>query len=1174
MRLLRLHLKAVGPFTDVVLDLSAGQHGLHLIHGPNEAGKTSALRALSHLFFGFPPRTPDDFNHPYDQLRVGSELRHSGGEVLEVIRRKGNKNTLRAADDTTIVPTSRLERFLGGIDQETFENLFGIDHVRLRRAGEEIKAGQGRLAEMLFAAGTGLAGLGLAKGRLQERLDELFKPKGQNPRINLALAAYREAQDEIKRSQLPSDEWQRHDRALHEAQVRADQLFEQVHAARRELSRLERVREAIPQVARRRRIREALGALGDVVRLRDRFGDDCRAAQDAWNLALRTIDQARATIDDLDTRLAALDLPRDLLDAAGEIEALQQRLGAEEKAAHDRVRLENFRGDHEYQARKMLRELGRPADLEEAEALRLRVDEPAIIRALGQRHAALRVQGEEARKTIARYEDQIARRERDLAELDVPRDVEALRRAIRQARKPGDLDGRLTEARVELARAEKKANAALARLPGWEGKAEALQRLDVPLDATLDRFELAFQEADGDRRTLDARRTAEDEAIRQLEAQVQALELEHDVPTEDDLHDARQRREETWRLVRAAWLDGSNEGGPGRTLAEAFEQRVARVDGLADRLRREADRVGRKSEWRAQLDRHRAAREDLDRRVRQQDECRAALDAEWAALVAPLGVGARTAAELRGWLRRRDDVVQLIEKAEAARQAVEPLDQAIETHRTALRRALDELGGASLPANRGLAEWLEQAETIAERIDKSARRRKDLDEKLTEARSELAGARLSLRASEDQLDGWRAEWASKMARIGIEPEASPEQAEVILTKIQELFETLRKLRDDRSRIKGIDRDAAEFAKAVADLSRRVAPDLEGQPPAEAARALAARLQTARAVEQQRTTLTQQRDRTVLLLAESEAERDQAATRLDRLCQEAGCSSPDGLPEADRRSRDRARLEDDLAACEDQLGTLAAGAAVAEFAAEVERADLDDLGPAMTRRSDEIAALEAELHQVKETIGAERGELARMNGGDSAAEAAERAQNVSARLQADVALYAKLKLAAAVLNRGIERYREKNQGPVLARASRLFADLTDGSFARLQIDDDGDGRAVLKGVRGDGRLVGVEGMSDGSHDQLSLALRLASLESWLQAHEPVPFVVDDILLNFDDRRALAALRALAELTRWTQVLFFTHHAHLVDLARRSLAPDVLFVQTLSPPEPLVATGVPG
>ena len=83
-------------------------------------------------------------------------------------------------------------------------------------------------------------------------------------------------------------------------------------------------------------------------------------------------------------------------------------------------------------------------------------------------------------------------------------------------------------------------------------------------------------------------------------------------------------------------------------------------------------------------------------------------------------------------------------------------------------------------------------------------------------------------------------------------------------------------------------------------------------------------------------------------------------------------------------------------------------------------------------------------------------------------------------------------------------------------------LTQGSFAGVQIDDDGDGHSVIKGVRPGGILVGVDGMSDGTHDQLYLALRLASLKSWLESHEPIPFIVDDILLNFDDDRATAAL----------------------------------------------------
>jgi uncharacterized protein YhaN len=73
------------------------------------------------------------------------------------------------------------------------------------------------------------------------------------------------------------------------------------------------------------------------------------------------------------------------------------------------------------------------------------------------------------------------------------------------------------------------------------------------------------------------------------------------------------------------------------------------------------------------------------------------------------------------------------------------------------------------------------------------------------------------------------------------------------------------------------------------------------------------------------------------------------------------------------------------------------------------------------------------------------------------------------------------------------------------------------------------------------------MSDGTRDQLYLALRLATLERHLAQAEPLPFIVDDILINFDDDRTAATLKVLAELAKKTQVILFTHHARLKELA---------------------------
>src|SRR5262249_1318946 len=153
---------------------------------------------------------------------------------------------------------------------------------------------------------------------------------------------------------------------------------------------------------------------------------------------------------------------------------------------------------------------------------------------------------------IARLDDQTARLSRELEALGDPRDAEPLRLAVRAARNAGDIDDRLDQARALLRRSEDAAARALVRLPGWSRPLDDLEALAVPLDATLDRFEADLQAADSALRALDEKLAADTEAIGQLEARVQALGLEQDVPTEADLLAARHQRDTEWQDIRAA----------------------------------------------------------------------------------------------------------------------------------------------------------------------------------------------------------------------------------------------------------------------------------------------------------------------------------------------------------------------------------------------------------------------------------------------------------------------------------------------------------------------------------------------------------------------------------------------------------------------------------------------
>jgi uncharacterized protein YhaN len=135
----------------------------------------------------------------------------------------------------------------------------------------------------------------------------------------------------------------------------------------------------------------------------------------------------------------------------------------------------------------------------------------------------------------------------------------------------------------------------------------------------------------------------------------------------------------------------------------------------------------------------------------------------------------------------------------------------------------------------------------------------------------------------------------------------------------------------------------------------------------------------------------------------------------------------------------------------------------------------------------------------------------------------------------------------LLRAGIDRFRREQQGPLLGRAGTLFAQLTEGRYDRLGVDDTEDGKPRIVAFRPDGVECPAERLSEGTLDQLYLALRLAAIESYASRTEPLPFIADDLLANFDDRRARAAIRVLAEFGRVTQTILFTHHAHIAGMA---------------------------
>ena len=197
MRVLSLDLLAFGPFTNATLDFSTHERAIHVIYGPNEAGKSTTLRAVAGLLYGIPKHTPDAHLHKMPELRVGARLIDAHGAMLHVIRRKGNVNTLLDPAGSP-VDEAALKRMLGGVSEDLFGQMFGLNHETLRHGGEALLAGKGNLGESLFGAGLGGSGLRQLVDELKKEAEDLFTPQATKRPLNEAIRALADAQRRAK----------------------------------------------------------------------------------------------------------------------------------------------------------------------------------------------------------------------------------------------------------------------------------------------------------------------------------------------------------------------------------------------------------------------------------------------------------------------------------------------------------------------------------------------------------------------------------------------------------------------------------------------------------------------------------------------------------------------------------------------------------------------------------------------------------------------------------------------------------------------------------------------------------------------------------------------------------------------------------------------------------------
>lgn len=426
-------------------DLGAG---LTILHGPNEAGKTTLLAFLRGVLFGFPDRRSRDQRH--EPLRGG---RHGG--VVRVLddnragwtieRYAGEKVPLVTRPDGSLGTAADLQRLLGGVDAALFRSVFAFSLTELT---DLASLERGEVRDLLFSAGVVGAGQRAtgAMRLLEEAKAEIVRPKKADARANALWRGLEETARDLVAARATARSFPALERGVEALARTVDARRYEREALYKRLCNLDKLCGLYPVWTRRREALEALaesegtGSSGAEEQLRmsalapvvaglaaELSGYNARCEQrDELALArrpalLNSIDDALFRLGpgfdleragDTDAAAAARevrDLGRAMSTARSDVQAQRERAGLSEEGRQAAV----------IERERLVRESGEPRPAAEIDGLRselrtVRTLAGDLERAAEREQVLARESRADGRSPSARMDPMVARRLRNI----------------------------------------------------------------------------------------------------------------------------------------------------------------------------------------------------------------------------------------------------------------------------------------------------------------------------------------------------------------------------------------------------------------------------------------------------------------------------------------------------------------------------------------------------------------------------------------------------------------------------------------------------------------------------------------------------------------------------------------------------------------------------------------
>ena len=1152
MKINHLHLKAFGHFTDFPLKFDQNKN-FHLLYGPNEAGKSTILRSVTNYLYGFPQVTQDAFLHKYSQLRIEGEIEKNTGEKLNFARRKGRTKTALDENNNPIDEKNILT-FLNGLSESQFTNMFALDHVRLRTGGESLIQSEGNVGQSLFSAASGINVLRDVLSELDSRASNLYQKNRKNSKLNVELKEEKEISKTIADNQMKIQDWKDIERDYNDGKKAIIEIKETISKLRLQQLKLERLKQTLPKIAIRNDLIEKCNELANVPDLPEQSEELRKEMEQKINSEITKKKEAEEEINDINQQMQTIVIPNGMMEQASHIEDLFRNITSYQQNVEMLPQLQAKYEQLEHTITTIMKELGGEIDrLDEVEKYRITAEKKDTINELAEVKRTLELDLKNVNNEVNEIIRDLESVNIDLKTYTDIMDVDRLETVIDKVKSEGKVESVLREKQSELNQIEKQLTSLFHSIPLFEGTIEELLYLKVPtLKETIKKFDKEHELITHDIQKLKENIDGEKRTIQENESKIRELESLSDIPTISELERSRKHREKGWLVIRSKLTTGDYDEKEVTTFANglpvemAFEKSISETDAISDKMRIEAEKVGTKNKLLADIETGKLAIASFEMELKASIEKLEKWEMEWKCHWKESKINPLSPEEMLEWLDKYESFIELNEQKNKTLSQIQSQTNNVEQLKSLLKNTLRTFDKDTFSTS--LEDLLQQAETLRKKLVDNKNKYTNLTETKQRLEEKLRTSSIEQKELEKALSEWRENWQEVIQLFPISNLTSPNVVKSLIEKYELCVKSYDEWKATTNQWNMVKERITIFEKSVRRLEQDVVTNFVPNAYDLAVTELYQALKQANKDQGTITTLQTQLIQAKEKVKKAENEMEEATTSLYQLLKQACCESLEELQKVESDYKQKCELTNRITTLEEQIIELGNGRTLEELIQEAEEADKDTLDVDLEQIKDQLNQLDSERSTMEQEYGVVKNDyLEKIKGtSDISVKASEEKQSKLATIAKFTEEYITYKLASLILQKGIEHYRENNQSPIMNRASEIFHQLTLGKYEKLTIEYDEKDEAKIMGVRNKDELVDVSGMSDGTTDQLFLSLRIAAIEKYASENDPIPFIVDDILVHFDDERSKETLKVLLELSKKTQIIFFTHHYRIVEL----------------------------